>query len=165
MHPEDVTIMDLVKKLKKLSEDSNKEKLVKLYLLDCCEKLVRFRTSGCLSTNLIVARRFLKGSATQIQVHRAEWELEGEAFGVELYSKTGARAYFRSDKNIKSDLLRVRISKGLSNQESRKYLEGMAYFIDRVFCHIEYTPNWFFTDDCEEYLCSKLFLRYFGANA
>lgn len=154
--------MNITSKLKKISENPNKEKLVKRYLLDCCEKLVRFRSSGCVSKNLSVARKFLDGYATQKQVHQAEWEIEAEAFGLQYYSQKDAHFYFKADRYIRLDLVKVRISKGLTNPESRKYLEEMAYFIDRVFCHVEYTSNWLFRDSCEQFMCPKLYSRYFG---
>ncbi|MBQ4864790.1 hypothetical protein J8L98_24195 [Pseudoalteromonas sp. MMG013] len=157
--------MNLAKKLKKISEKPSSEILVKRYLLDCCEKLRRFRSSDCLAKNLLVARKFLRGVATQKQIHQAEWEIEAEAFGAEYFSEKGARVYFRVDKNISADLIKVRISKGLSNRGSRQHLVEMAYFIDRVFCHVEYSSNWLFTEECEQFMCPKLFVKYFGMAA
>lgn len=157
--------MNINKELQKISENPSKEKLVKRYLLDCCEKLIRFRSSGCLSKNLLTARKYLKGYANQKQIHQAEWELECEAFGVEYYSEKGVRVYFRVNEHISSDLVKVRISKGLTNKESRKHLEEMAYFIDRVFCHIEYTSNWLFSDECAQFMCPRLFSKYFSVGA
>ncbi len=157
--------MSLETKLRKISEKPNCEILVKRYLLDCCEKLARFRSSDSLLRNLLVARKYLRGVATQKQLHQAEWEIEAQAFGAEYFSEKGARVFFRVDKYISADLVKVRISKGLSNRESRQHLIEMAYFIDRVFCHVEYSGNWLFTEDCEQFMCPKLFVRYFGAAA
>jgi hypothetical protein len=163
--PEDFIVMNIATKLKRVSDNPNKEKLVKYYLIDCCEKLIRFRSNSRLPKNILIARKFLKGFATQKQIHQAEWEQEGEAFGVEYYSEKGIWFYFRAKKEVSADLVKVRISKGLTNQESRKYLENMAYFIDHVFCHIEYTSNWLFTEQCEQFLCPRLYSKYFGTGA
>jgi hypothetical protein len=78
--------MKIINKLQEVSKVGNNHLLVKLYLLDCCKKLIRFRSSGCLSKNLKVGRGFLRGYKTKKQIHKAEWELEGEAFAVEYYS-------------------------------------------------------------------------------
>lgn len=159
--------MNILIKLKKKSENPNSEKLVKYYLLDCCEKLIRFRSSSCLSNNIPLARKFIKGFATQKKIHQAEWEQEGEAFGVEYYSsiEKDTPFYFRAKKEISSDLVKVRISKGLNNKESRKHLSDMAYFIDGVFCHIAFTSNWLFSEQSEQFLCPMLYTKYFDATA
>jgi hypothetical protein len=162
---EDITAMNIAIELKKISDNPNREKLVKCYLLDCCEKLIRFRSNSCLPKNILLARKFLKGFATPMQIHQAEWEQEGEAFGVEYYSLKEMRFYFRANKGVSTDLVKVRISKGLTNKESRRYLENMAYFIDRVFCHIEYTSNWLFTEQCEQFMCPRLYSKYFGTGS
>lgn len=153
--------MNKIKKLKKISENPSKEVLVKKYLLRCCVKLIRFRSDGTLAHNLQIAQRFLKGFATDKQMNRAEWNMEGQAFGAEHYSRKGIRFYFRADKEVRRALIKVRISKGLNNNDSRKYLTDMAYFIDSVFCHIAHANNWFFEDKDERFLCPRLFQRYF----
>ncbi len=158
-------IMNLAEELKKKSDKPSKKIIVKRYLLDCCEKLLRFRSSKCLPKNLLVARKFIRGRATEKQIHQAEWEVEAEAFAAEYFSEKGVQVYFRVDANVRADLVKVRVSKGLTNKESRKYLIEMAYFIDRVFCHIEYTPNWLFTEECEKFMCPKLYKRCFGVAA
>ena len=157
--------MCIVRKLNTIRLNSNKETLVKRYLLACCYKLVRFRSGECLPNNLEIAKRFLRGVATEKQMHKAEWEIEGQAFGAEHYSGDRIRFYFRADKNIKHDLLQLRISSGLRNVEARKRLIDMAYFIDSVFCHIQFSSNWFIKDECEVFLCPRLFRRFFGEDA
>lgn len=154
--------MNLTNRLKLISQNKKKEDLVKRYLLDCCEKLIRFRSGDCLSKNLKVARNFLSGVATKKEIHQSEWEIEGNAFGTEYYSEKGVRVYFRANANVRADLVKVRISKGLSNRDSRKYLIEMAYFIDYVFCHIHFSSNWLFEESCEKFMCPRLFERYFG---
>lgn len=133
--------------------------------MSCCERLIRYRSGECLPKNLKVAKRFLIGLATKKEMHKAEWEIEGQAFGTEYYSEKGIRFYFRADKNVKSDLLKVRISEGLGNAEARRYLINMAYFIDSAFCYIQFTGNWFIKDNYENFLCPRLFERYFGKDA
>lgn len=157
--------MNLTNKLRLISRNKSKEALVKRYLLDCCEKLIRFRSGDCLPKNLKVARNFLRGVATKKQIHQSKWEIEGDAFGTEYYSAKGIRVYFRANKDVKADLIRVRISTGLDNRGSRKYLIEMAYFIDYVFCHIQFSSNWLFEESCEKFMCPRLFKRYFGKDA
>ncbi|WP_325892429.1 hypothetical protein [Grimontia sp. NTOU-MAR1] len=164
-HPVDSKTMNIKLELEKVSKNPAKQKIVKHYLLDCCAKLVRFRSSGRLPKNLQIAKKFLSGFANQKEIHQAEWELEGEAFGVEYFSQEGKQFYFRARKDISADLVKVRISKGLSNNASRKYLEDMAYFIDRVFSHIECSSNWLFREECEKFMCPKLYKKYFGVAA
>jgi hypothetical protein len=165
MHPVDAKIMNINKALQNVAENSDKEKLIKLYLLDCCEKLVRFRSRGCLAKNLLIARRFVNGFANYKTINRASWQMEGDAFGTEFFSEAGVQVYFRVNKSISADLLKVRISKGLTNKESRRYLIEMAYFISRVFSHVEYPPNWLFGDKCEQFMCPRLYSKYFGVAA
>ncbi len=148
--------------LEKIREDQNKERLIKLYLLACCEKLIKFISSGCLLKNIKVARKYINGYANIKQIHLAEWELEGEAFSVDYYLEKRGNIYFRLNKDIKVDLVKVRISMGFSNKVSESYLTQMAYFIDRVFCHVEHTSNWLFTDDCEKFMCPILYSKYFS---
>ncbi len=154
--------MNIYEELERISKQEGKEPLVKRYLLDCCEKYIDFRSSGELEKNLEVARKYLKGHATQKQIHRAEWELEGEAFGVSYYLDDESQFFYKCDHEIKSDLVKVRIKFGLSNKESRCFLEKMAYFIDSVFVYVEYSPNGIPRKEFEQFMCSKLFIRYFG---
>lgn len=162
MHPDDAQNMNLTNKLRLINQNKSKEILVKRYLLDCCVKLIRFRSGECLPKNLKVARNFLRGVATKKQIHQSEWEIEGNAFGTEYYSEQGVRVYFRVNKDFKADLVQVRISKGLNNRDSRKYLIEMAYFIDYVFCHIQFSSDWLFEESCDQFMCPRLFERYFG---
>jgi hypothetical protein len=153
--------MNLLNELKSKSLIEGKELLVKRYLLACCEKLKRFRSGDRLTDNLEIAKKFLTGVANKKQMHRAAWEIEGYAFGTEYYSYRPIRFYFRANKNVRSDLKKVQISKGLRNNEAREYLVEMAYFIDVVFCHVEYSSNWLFKEKDEKFLCPKLYKRYF----
>lgn len=154
--------MNVLKQLEIIKKDKNKAKLVKRYLLDSCTKLTRFRSGDSFDRNIKVAKSFLKGVATKKQMHQAEWEIEGNAFGTEYYSEAGVRVYFRVNENVRKDLIQVRISTGLNNKESRVYLKEMAYFIDYVFCYIQYPDNWLFEESHEKFLCPRLFKRYFG---
>ena len=154
--------MKLVDELRQISQQPNNETLLKRFLLDCCEKLLRFRSSDCLPKNLAIARLYLKGMATQKHIHQAGWEIEGDAFGAEYFSDKDARFYFRTDKNIRADLVQIRISTGLNNVDSRRYLIDMAYFIDRVFCYVEHSSSWLFREECEQFICPKLYQKYFG---
>lgn len=128
--------MNLLKQLEVIKQDKNKKQLVKRYLLESCTKLSRFRSGEIFDRNIQVAKSFLKGVATKKQMHQAEWEIEGNAFGTDYYSEAGIRVYFRVNENVRKDLIQVRISTGLKNKESKEYLKEMAYFIDQVFCHI-----------------------------
>ncbi len=157
--------MNLNSKLKSISQNKSKEFLVKHYLLDCCERLLRFRSGECLPKNIKIARNFLRGVATKKQIHQSEWEIEGNAFGTEYYFEQGSRVYFRVNKEVKADLVQVRLSKALNKRDSSKLLIEMAYFIDHVFCHIKLSSNWLFAESCEQFLCPRLFKRYFGTDA
>jgi len=153
--------MNLLKQLEVIKKDKNKEYLIKRYLLESCSNLSRFRSGESFNKNMKVAKSFLKGVATKKQMHQAEWEIEGNAFGTEYYSEVGIRVYFRVNENVRKDLIQVRISKGLNNKESREYLKEMAYFIDHVFCYIQYPSDWLFDESSEKFLCPRLFKRYF----
>lgn len=155
--------MNLINKLKIIRENENKEMLVKRYLLECCDKLTRFRSDKCFAKNLKIAKNFLQGTATKKQIHQAEWKIEAHAFRAEFYSEKSAPPYFIADEHIKADLIKIRISKGLSNSDSKKYLIEMAYFIDHVFCHIEHSSNWQFSESDQQFLCPRTFKRYFGS--
>jgi hypothetical protein len=154
--------MNLLKQLEVIKKDKNKEHLIKRYLLESCSNLSRFRSGESFNKNMKVAKSFLKGVATKKQMHQAEWEIEGDAFGTEYYSEAGVRVYFRVNENVRKDLIQVRISKGLNNKESRGYLKEMAYFIDQVFCYVQWSGDWLFDDGAEKFLCPRLFKRYFG---
>ena len=154
--------MNVLKQLEVIKKDKNKEYLIKRYLLESCAKLSRFRSGESFSRNMKVAKSFINGVATKKQMHKAEWEIEGDAFGTDYYSEEGVRVYFRVNENVRKDLIQVRISKGLKNKESKVYLKEMAYFIDQVFCHIHHSSNWLFDDAANQFLCPRLFKRYFG---
>ncbi|KAF7783530.1 hypothetical protein PRUB_a3320 [Pseudoalteromonas rubra] len=95
-------------------------------------------------------------------MHQSGWEIEGNAFGTEYYFERGLRAYFKANKHVKSDLIKVRFSTGLNHKESSKHLIDLAYFIDAVFCHVQYSSCWFFKENSEKFMCPRLFERYFG---
>lgn len=154
--------MNVLERLEIIKKDKNKECLVKRYLLENCLKLSRFRTGESFARNMKIANSFLKGVATKKQMHQAEWEIEGDAFGTDYYSEKGAKVYFRVNEDVRKDLIQIRISTGLKNKESKEYLKEMAYFIDQVFCHIQYSSNWLFDDSANKFLCPRLFKRYFG---
>lgn len=105
--------MNLLKQLEVIKKDKNKEHLVKRYLLESCSKLSRFRSGASFSKNMEIAQKFLNGIATKKQMHQAEWEIEGDAFGTEYYSEAGIRVYFIVNEDVRKDLIKVRISKGL----------------------------------------------------
>lgn len=154
--------MSIIPRLIRLDEQPGKRHLVKRYLLDCCEQLLMFRSGDCLPRNLKVARAFLKGRASAKQMHRAEWEIEGNAFAADHYAQKDSQFFFRADINVKSDLQRVRISTGLNAKLARKHLVDMAYFIDHVFCYVQNSSNWLFEESAEAFMCPRLFRRYFG---
>ena len=155
--------MNVLKQLEVIKKDKNKEHLIKRYLLESCTKLARFRTGESFSRNMKVAKRFLKGVATKKQMHQAEWEIEGDAFGTDYYSEEGVTVYFSVNENLRKDLIQVRISAGLKNKESKVYLKEMAYFIDQVFCYVQWSGDWLFDDTAYKFLCPRLFKRYFGS--
>jgi len=154
--------MNLLKRLEVIKKDKNKEHLIKRYLLESCSNLSRFRSGESFNKNMKVAKSFLKGVATKKQMHQAEWEIEGNAFGTEYYSEAGISVYFRVNENVRKDLIQVRISSGLKNKESKVYLKEMAYFIDQVFCYVQWSGDWLFDDAANKFLCPRLFKRYFG---
>lgn len=161
-HRIDAIYMSILKQLDVIRHDKHKERVVKRYLLESCSKLSRFRSDASFKKNMKIATLFLKGVATKKQMHQAEWEIEGAAFGTEHYSEAGVRVYSRARPNLHKDLIQVRISTGLTNTEARAHLIQMAYFIDHVFCHIHLKENWLFDDEAEKFLCPRLFKRYFG---
>ena len=133
--------MNIIQELEILRKKPKNEKLINLYFLDCCKKLIKFRSSGYLSKNLLIAQQFLNGNANQEQIHKAEWEMEAEAFEAEYYSDKNMLEFYRVDENIRNDLVFLKASMTIENKESEIYIIDMAYFINCVFSHIEYTSN------------------------
>lgn len=170
MHLKDARYMKIIDKLKVISKNKNKEVLVKRYLLDCCEKSIRFRSSRVLPDNLSVARNYLRRRASSDKLFRALWLIEGEAFSTEDFFKPNIflikskLRFYSEQKHISNDLLRIRISKGLTHLEAQEYLHELAYFIDQAFTCTWRIPEWFFNEKNEKFMCPRLFLRYFGSN-
>lgn len=162
MHRNDACTMDIYTKLEKLNLDPSRQKYIKLYLLDCCEGFLKFRSSGKLEKNLDIARKFIEGSATNEEIHRAVWSMEAEAFGAECYSSKERYSVHKVDESIRKDLVKIRLSLRLANLESRKYLVDLAYFIDSVFSYVEHSSNIGLLKNKSKFMCSKLFNKYFG---
>lgn len=161
--------MNLLTQLQNIQTDKNKQHLVKRYLLQCCNKLARFRSPlfnavDSFRNNVNIANRYLKARATKQQMHQAHWETEAYAFAVEHYSATGMRVYFRVDKQVSLNLRQVRIAKGFTHKAARVYLQQMAYFIERVFSYIQDPVNSWFDKCAEAFLCPRLFQRMFSNN-
>lgn len=155
--------MALFAQLEQLKKDPANHKQIKRFLLANCQKLQRFRCNPCLSRNLLIAYQFIENKASEEQMHRAEWEIEGMAFGVEYGICREDKSFaLRPDKYISRDLRMIRISTGLDNRSARHYLKDIAYFIDRVFCFVQSSRCWFFKAPDERFLCRRLFQRFFN---
>ena len=154
--------MNIGEKLIKLNENHDKHYLIKLYLLACCEKYAKYRTSGNLSKGLKVAKKYIKGHATWKQIHDCEWLLEGEAFGIEYYESGELHIGVPIDQYMLNDLKKVRVCERLSYKEAIQYLEDLAYFIDAVFCYCSHELNRVPSIKYNKFYNKKLFNRYFN---
>ena len=67
--------------------------------------------------------------------------MEAEAFEAEYYSDKNMLEFYWVDENIRNDLVFLKASMTIENKESEIYIIDMAYFINCVFSHIEYTSN------------------------
>jgi hypothetical protein len=156
--------MTIYEKLKLISEDEKKEKLVKYYLLACTEKYVGYRSKGTVSKAIHTAKKCMKGFERWEKLHDLEWLIEAEAFEVDHYI-VGVTSYWpRLSAQTKSDLLKIRLRYNLCHRESLLYLRDLAYFIDSVFVYVAFSKNGIPNKQYEQYMCPKLFKHYFKKN-
>jgi len=153
--------MEIYEKVAKLNRDFSKIPQLKRYLLACCNRYVKYRSSGKLEKGIKVASQFIDGRATWKQLHSYEWELEGEAFCVEYYRERVTYYKFHPDVKMLSDLRKIRIEQRLNQHEALEYLESLAYFIVYVFSYCYRASNDLPPQKYEGFLCPKLFNRYF----
>ena len=153
--------MTIYNKVKNLSLDKSNETKLKYYLLDCCLKYKGYRSSGYLEKGVAAAKKYIKGYSTWKDLHKIEWYLEGEAFGIDFYKEDGIYGRYPIDKCMLSDLCKVRINKQLNQKEAVSYLQDLAYFITMVisFCiwGVKDLPDQKF----ERFLCPVLFKKHF----
>ncbi len=154
--------MNIYEQLEELSRVDKNVPQVKRYLLACCGKYIKYRSSGNLETGIGVAKRFIAGYASQKQLRDCEWVLEGEAFGVSFYIEPMVEGQFSIDTEMLNDLRKVRISERLTHKEAVEYLELLAYFIDDVICYCLWTSDEFIQSKFRQFLSPQLFKIYFG---
>ena len=154
--------MNIGEKLIKLNENNDKHYLIKLYLLMCCKKHAKYRSSGNLTKGLNVAKKYIKGHATWKQIHDYEWLLEGEAFGIGFYESGEFGIKFSIDQYMLNDLKKIRICERLSHKKAIQYLEDLAYFIDAVFCYCSNESNGLPNIDYSQFYNKELYNRYFN---
>ena len=153
--------MNIYEKLERLNNNQTKILQIKRYLLACCVKYIKYRSSGNLEKGIEVAQRFIAGRATWKQLHKYEWLLEGEAFGVEYY-RDGIQYYLvHPDLYMQNDLRKIRIHERLSHEQAKEYLEHLAYFIVYIFSYCYRASNDLPSEKYNSFLCPILFKKYF----
>lgn len=153
--------MDIYEKITQLNQDITKIPRIKKYLLACCAKYAKYRSSGELIAGIEVASQFIVGRATWQQLHDYEWRLEGEAFGIEYYAAGINYFKFHPDKAMLNDLRKIRIQQRLGQKEALAYLEMLAYFIVYVFSYCYRASNDLPPKQYRQFLCPNLFKKYF----
>ncbi|MGO4893545.1 hypothetical protein [Flavobacterium sp. W21_SRS_FM6] len=153
--------MDILNRLEQLNADPFKQKQIKKYLLACCKKLVKYRSSGNLEKGIALAKKYNAGYISWKKFHDIEYILEGEAFRIEFYSNDPYFGQFRVDKNDLADLKKIRVSKALHSKKANKYLIDLAYFVDSVFSYCSHPGNSLPDIEHSKFLCPVLFKRYF----
>ena len=155
--------MEVYKKLELLNQNNAKKLQIAMYLLACSRKYIKYNSSGYLEQGIKVVKRFLKGHATWKQLHEYEYSLEAESFGVEYYRLGYIFYKIHPDKELKHDLMRVRLGEGLTHEEAKQYLELLLQFIVYVF-EYSYRPikSIKYFKRYEQFLCPVIFKKYFG---
>lgn len=154
--------MEIHKRLQELNSDGSNLPKIKKYLIDCCSKYAKYRSSGNLEGGIQVAKRFISGRATWRELHRPEWILEGEAFGVEFYIDGPGYFRFHPNKFMLSDLKKIRLGERLSQEDAKKYLLSLSYFIVYVFSYCYRAPRDLPGQSYSKFLCPVLFKERFG---
>ena len=153
--------MEVYEKIVKLNHDSSNYRQLQRYLLACCASYKKYRSSGDLENGLNVASKYIDGRETWKKLHRYEWELEGEAFGIEYYIDGINYFKYHPDKAMLLDLRKIRIQKRLNQDEALEYLDSLAYFIVYVFSYCYRASNDLPPQKYAQFLCPKLFNRFF----
>lgn len=154
--------MEIYEKLEQLNADAKKQKLIKKYLLACCQKLVKYRSSGNLEKGIALAKLYNSGFISWKKFHEIEYVLEGEAFRIDFYTDDPYFRGFRVDLNDLADLKMVRATKALPAKKANEYLIELTYFVNTVFSYC-YDPNNSLPSAKEsKFLCPLLFKRYFS---
>jgi hypothetical protein len=111
------------------------------------------------------AKKYLTGQISWKHFHKAEYIVEGEAFGIEFY-KDGVHYFkFHPDKAMLKDLQRIRIQQRMSHKDALQFLESLAYFATYVLSYIYRAPDDLPPENYSKFLCPKLYERYFGVKA
>jgi len=155
--------MEVYKKLELLNQNKSQKLQIAMYLLACSRRYIKYNSSGDLEQGIKVVKKFLKSHATWKQLHEYEYHLEGELFGVEHHRIGYMFHKVNPYKDLKNDLMRVRLGEGLTHEEAMQYLELLLQFIVYVF---EYShrqiKNIKYFKRYEQFLCPVIFKKYFG---
>lgn len=154
--------MNVLNKLEQLNANPNKQKQIKKYLLACCQKLTKYRSSGNLEKGIILAKKYNAGYISWKKFHDIEYVLEGEAFCIDFYTNDPYFGQFCVYQNDLADLKRVRASKARPAKQANKYLIELTYFVDSVFSYCSYPGNSLPDAEHSKFLCPTLFKRYFS---
>ena len=154
----------------------NENKVVKRYLLQCCEMYTQYQpdevTLKCIKsakyfiesrTSQKMGRLPLNTSKTSLREFGSfVWHSEGIAFGVEHNAcKIFGEYSFRYDKNYSKGKKLAQISRGLNPRDSKKFLVDVAYFINSVMDFCMWTENSIPSKNYGYLLSAKLLRRYF----
>lgn len=155
--------MDVLNKLEQLNAKQKKQKQIKKYLLACCQKLTKYRSSGNLAKGIGLAKKYNAGYISWKKFHDIEYVLEGEAYCIDFYTNDPYFGRFSVCLNDLADLKRIRAGKALHSKSANKYLIELTYFIDSVFSYCSHPVNSLPDMKYSKFLCPILFRRYFGS--
>ncbi|MGB3621903.1 MAG: hypothetical protein WBA20_11195 [Ketobacter sp.] len=154
--------MNIYTEVSALNQDEKNRKKIQRYLLSCCKKYEAFRSGRNFKYGLLSASKYIDGRISWKEFHKYEWELEGEAFGIEFYRSRIPYFLFHPDKSMLADLKKIRIQKGMSHIVAIEYLEALAYFIVYVLSYCYRAPGDLPPNEYSKFMCPILFKKYFN---
>jgi hypothetical protein len=119
----------------------NDAKLIKKYLLKCCQKYNKFEPSTGTFLCLNAAGKFINGQMKEKEFYSFVWSSEGKAFGVEHQAFGVFGNIFLYDSAYSKSFKLVKIGKGCSAKEAKTFMVGLAYFINSVMDYCYHTGN------------------------
>jgi len=154
--------MDILKKLSEYNSKPQRQKQIKKYLIACCQKYTKYRSSGNLVKGIKSAKQYINGDISWEKFHDIEYVLEGEAFAIDFYTTDRYLGKYDIDKNMLLDLKKVRIGEQLNQTHAKNYLIDLAYFIDGAFNFCYFPDDNLPDNKYKKFLCPVLFKRYFS---
>ena len=107
----------------------------------------------------------MNGSEKWKKLYDLEWYLEAQAFEIDHYRERISSHWPRLSSHTRKDLIGIRLRYHLNYREASLFLMNLAYFVDSVFIYVGFPENGIPPEEFEEFMCPKLFYKYFGKNA